>query len=186
MGAACIKPTGAALLRLICRKTGAAAKQQGLATDSDQNSPQPIGATKPPDRRKRLVQAALLEFLRGTPDWIRTSDLQSRSLTLYPTELRARVGAMAVEAIPEQKNHRMRWFSWQATRPSPLLQAELFVKAIHATAGVHQLLLTGVERMALGADFNLDIATGGGGLDHLATCATDRGGLVLRMNSLFH
>ena len=26
----------------------------------------------------------------GTPDWIRTSDLQSRSLTLYPTELRAR------------------------------------------------------------------------------------------------
>ena len=23
-----------------------------------------------------------------TPDWIRTSDLQSRSLTLYPTELR--------------------------------------------------------------------------------------------------
>ena len=27
---------------------------------------------------------------RGTPDWIRTSDLQSRSLTLYPTELRAR------------------------------------------------------------------------------------------------
>ena len=25
-----------------------------------------------------------------TPDWIRTSDLQSRSLTLYPTELRAR------------------------------------------------------------------------------------------------
>ena len=25
----------------------------------------------------------------STPDWIRTSDLQSRSLTLYPTELRA-------------------------------------------------------------------------------------------------
>ena len=29
-------------------------------------------------------------IFRGTPDWIRTSDLQSRSLTLYPTELRAR------------------------------------------------------------------------------------------------
>ena len=27
----------------------------------------------------------------GTPDWIRTSDLQSRSLTLYPTELRAHI-----------------------------------------------------------------------------------------------
>ena len=28
-------------------------------------------------------------FLRGTPDTIRTCDLQSRSLSLYPTELRA-------------------------------------------------------------------------------------------------
>ena len=28
---------------------------------------------------------------RGTPDAIRTHDLQSRSLTLYPTELRARI-----------------------------------------------------------------------------------------------
>ena len=27
--------------------------------------------------------------LNGTPDWIRTSGLQIRSLTLYPTELRA-------------------------------------------------------------------------------------------------
>ena len=27
----------------------------------------------------------------GTPDAIRTHDLQSRSLTLYPTELRARI-----------------------------------------------------------------------------------------------
>ena len=29
--------------------------------------------------------------LYGTPDWIRTSGLQSRSLSLYPAELRARV-----------------------------------------------------------------------------------------------
>ncbi len=28
---------------------------------------------------------------RGTPDWIRTGDLQSRSLSLYPTELRAHI-----------------------------------------------------------------------------------------------
>ena len=27
----------------------------------------------------------------GMPDWIRTSGLQSRSLTLYPTELRAHI-----------------------------------------------------------------------------------------------
>ena len=28
-------------------------------------------------------------FVSGTPDWIRTSGLQSRSLSLYPAELRA-------------------------------------------------------------------------------------------------
>ena len=32
-------------------------------------------------------------LLSGTPDWIRTSGLQSRSLSLYPTELRAHMGA---------------------------------------------------------------------------------------------
>ena len=39
-------------------------------------------------KQKTLVN---IQFTRvfGTPDWIRTSDLQSRSLTLYPTELRA-------------------------------------------------------------------------------------------------
>ena len=30
-------------------------------------------------------------FRVGTPDWIRTSGLQSRSLSLYPTELRAHI-----------------------------------------------------------------------------------------------
>lgn len=30
-------------------------------------------------------------FFNGTPDGIRTHDLQSRSLTLYPTELRAHI-----------------------------------------------------------------------------------------------
>ena len=35
------------------------------------------------------VTLGVQSFSFGTPDWIRTSDLQSRSLTLYPTELRA-------------------------------------------------------------------------------------------------
>ena len=34
----------------------------------------------------------------GTPDWVRTSDLQSRSLSLYPAELRARTGAEFIVA----------------------------------------------------------------------------------------
>ena len=33
----------------------------------------------------------MFKVVFGTPDWIRTSDLQSRSLTLYPTELRAHI-----------------------------------------------------------------------------------------------
>ena len=37
------------------------------------------------DTQKRVF------FRVGTPDWIRTSGLQSRSLSLYPTELRARM-----------------------------------------------------------------------------------------------
>ena len=40
---------------------------------------------------KKIPQPLDLQRIAGsTPDWIRTSDLQSRSLTLYPTELRAR------------------------------------------------------------------------------------------------
>jgi hypothetical protein len=35
--------------------------------------------------------ASIPVILYGMPDWIRTSGLQSRSLTLYPTELRAHI-----------------------------------------------------------------------------------------------
>ena len=42
------------------------------------------------DKRKIPQPFDLPRFAGSTPDWIRTSDLQSRSLTLYPTELRAR------------------------------------------------------------------------------------------------
>jgi len=56
----------------------------------------------------------------------------------------------------------------------------------HAPAGVDQLLLSGIERMALGADFNLDIRLGGAGLDDLAARTADGCGLVVGMESLFH
>ena len=39
-----------------------------------------------------------VSFLSGMPDWIRTSGLQSRSLTLYPTELRAHAARAAKSA----------------------------------------------------------------------------------------
>ena len=37
--------------------------------------------------------------LFGMPDWSRTSGLQSRSLTLYPTELRAHILLFAFNAV---------------------------------------------------------------------------------------
>ena len=42
--------------------------------------------------KKALKPLRFKAFPIGTPDAIRTHDLQSRSLTLYPAELRARTG----------------------------------------------------------------------------------------------
>ena len=67
-----------------------------------------------------------------------------------------------------------------------LLQAELLVELVNTTAGVNQLLLAGVERMALGADFDENILLGGAGLIGGATSAADNGGLIVRMDSGFH
>ena len=67
-----------------------------------------------------------------------------------------------------------------------LLNAVLLVELINTTAGVNELLLAGVERMALGADFYGDAGTGGTGLDGCAACALDNGGLIVRMDSCLH
>ena len=67
-----------------------------------------------------------------------------------------------------------------------LIQVEALLKAINTSAGVYQLLLTGEERMALGADFNADVFLCGTGLNHIATSAFDGCGLVFWMNSFFH
>ena len=48
---------------------------------------------------------------------------------------------------------------------SKLLDAVLLVELINTAAGVDQLLLAGVEGVALGADFNGDVLLGGAGLD---------------------
>ena len=43
-------------------------------------------------RQRTTSKSHVLLEASGTPDWIRTSGLQSRSLSLYPTELRAHIG----------------------------------------------------------------------------------------------
>ena len=66
------------------------------------------------------------------------------------------------------------------------LHAVALLEAIHASAGINQLLLAGVERMALGADLDRDVLLGRAGLDDLAAGAADRSALIVGMDALFH
>ena len=67
-----------------------------------------------------------------------------------------------------------------------LLTAETLVEALNTSAGVNQLLLASVERMALGANFDVDLGLGGTSLDDVAACAGDGAVNVVRMDTLFH
>ena len=66
------------------------------------------------------------------------------------------------------------------------LQAVLLVELIDAAAGINELLLAGVEGVALGADFNGDVLLGAAGLNDGAAGAADGGGLVIGMDSGLH
>ena len=62
----------------------------------------------------------------------------------------------------------------------------LAAEALDAAGGVDQLLLAGEERVAVGADFNDDIAlVRGAGLKVVAAGAFDVDALVLRVNGFF-
>jgi len=67
-----------------------------------------------------------------------------------------------------------------------LLKTVLLVELINTAAGIDELLLAGVEGMALGADLNGDVLAGGAGLDQSAAGASDDCGLIVGMNSGFH
>ena len=67
-----------------------------------------------------------------------------------------------------------------------LLTAEALVEALNTSAAVNQLLLTSVERMALGANFDVDLGFGGTSLDDVAASAGDGAVNVVRMDTLFH
>ena len=67
-----------------------------------------------------------------------------------------------------------------------LLETVFFVELIHASAGVHELLLSGIERMAFGADFNGDVLLCGACLNDSAAGAFDSGLFVVGMYSFLH
>ena len=67
-----------------------------------------------------------------------------------------------------------------------LLQAELLVELGHASAGIHQLLLTGEEGVTLRADFHLDILLGRTCLNHITAGASNSSLLIIGMDSFLH
>ena len=66
------------------------------------------------------------------------------------------------------------------------LHAVALLEAIDASAGVNQLLLAGVERVALGADFNAQLLLGGTGDESVAADAGHGNLLILRMDAFLH
>jgi len=69
---------------------------------------------------------------------------------------------------------------------SVLLQAKSLVETVNTSTGVNQLLLAGIERVALGAEFNLDVLLGrASGKD--VTASTTNGSLfVVGVDTFLH
>ena len=67
-----------------------------------------------------------------------------------------------------------------------LLQAEALVEAINTSTGVNQLLLAGIERVALGADFHTNVLLGGTSGKDIAAGAANGGLFVLGMDTFLH
>src|SRR4029078_7977911 len=63
---------------------------------------------------------------------------------------------------------------------------ELALEALDAAAGVHPLLLAGVEGMAVGADLHVHVALGGSGDEFIPARAAHRGLGVLGMDVGLH
>ena len=66
------------------------------------------------------------------------------------------------------------------------LDAKAFLEAVYASAAVNQLLLTGVEGVTLGANFNLQFLLGGTGFPSFAAHATNDRLLIIRMDLFLH
>jgi hypothetical protein len=67
-----------------------------------------------------------------------------------------------------------------------LLQTKSLVETINTSTGVNQLLLAGVERVALGADLNADVLLGGTGRKDVATGTADGSLFVVGMDAFSH
>ena len=60
------------------------------------------------------------------------------------------------------------------------------LEALDAATGIDQLLLAGVEGMALAADFDVDLRLGVTGVNHVAAGTSDGAVHIVRMDALLH
>ena len=67
-----------------------------------------------------------------------------------------------------------------------LRQTKSLVETINTSTGVNQLLLAGVERVALGADLNADVLLSGTGRKDVTTSTANRGLFVIGMDTFLH
>ena len=67
-----------------------------------------------------------------------------------------------------------------------LFHVEALLETIYTSAGIDELLLAGIERVAFRTDFNTNILTSRSRLNDLAASAGDRRLLVLGMDAFFH
>jgi hypothetical protein len=66
------------------------------------------------------------------------------------------------------------------------LHAVALLEAVNAATGIHQFLLAGIEGVALGADFNPQVALDGAGLKGFAASATNDALAVYGMDVFLH
>ena len=67
-----------------------------------------------------------------------------------------------------------------------LLQAESLVETVNTSTGVNQLLLAGIERVALGADFNTDVLLSRTGREDVTTGTANGSLFVVGMDTFLH
>ena len=73
-----------------------------------------------------------------------------------------------------------------AVRTSVLLQAETLVETVNTSTGVNQLLLAGIERVALGADLNTDVLLSRTGREDITTGTANGSLFVVGMDTFLH
>ena len=85
-----------------------------------------------------------------------------------------------------QKRHKKIRTTQNAVRILVLLQAETLVETVNTSTGVNQLLLAGIERVALGADLNADLLLSRTGSKDVATGTANGSLFVIGMDTFLH